>query len=181
VPRTVTGNAPSSVGVGALIDESSPPHAAIISPTANTRLVSLFKTKPPRVRGGTVVRPGRPPFLRRRTNRPAGRRPDSSPKGFTVAGQCRICTGLRSCVLNEKPPSRSGPNPETWPAYLLGFSGAQSTPSGPNSEALYTPSMRSRMARLLSAALVIAVGLIALRRSGSSEVPVSPGSWDPAD
>ena len=35
------------------------------------------------------------PVLRRCGRTPAGRRPDSSPKGFTVAGQRRIHTGLR--------------------------------------------------------------------------------------
>jgi hypothetical protein len=43
-------------------------------------------------------------------NRPDGRRPDSSPKGITVAGQCRIRTGLRSCVLLREGTAES---PET--------------------------------------------------------------------
>ena len=68
-------------------------------------------------RGGHPSSEGEP-------NRPDGRRPDSSPKGITVAGQCRIPTGLRSCVLAiEKPPRRPGPvsrAPPTLAVRLLG-------------------------------------------------------------
>ncbi|MEE8497964.1 MAG: hypothetical protein V3S62_05475 [Acidimicrobiia bacterium] len=41
--------------------------------------------------------------------------------------------------------------------------------------------MRSRMTRLLGAAILIAIGLLALRRAGSAETPVAPGSWEPAE
>jgi len=37
------------------------------------------------------------------------------------------------------------------------------------------------MTRLLSAALLVAVGVLLFRRTSSSEVPVVPGSWTPAD
>jgi len=43
-----------------------------------------------------------------------GRRPDSSPKGFTVAGQRRIRTGLRSCVLKSHRATR-----DPWPRHQL--------------------------------------------------------------
>jgi hypothetical protein len=38
----------------------------------------------------------------------------------------------------------------------------------------------SRITRLVSAAVVLLVGLIALKRAASdAEVPVAPGTWDP--
>ena len=49
-----------------------------------------------------MVRRGGHPSSEGVPNRLDGRRPDSSPKGFTVAGQRRIQTGLRSCVLTER-------------------------------------------------------------------------------
>jgi hypothetical protein len=42
--------------------------------------------------------------------------------------------------------------------------------------------MSSRITRLVSAAVVVLVGLFALKRAASdSEVPVVPGTWDPVD
>ena len=37
------------------------------------------------------------------------------------------------------------------------------------------------MTRLFGAAILIAVGLFALRRAGSTETPVATGSWEPAE
>lgn len=41
--------------------------------------------------------------------------------------------------------------------------------------------MRTRITRLLGAAFLIALGLLALRRSDPARVPVPPGTWEPAD
>ena len=41
--------------------------------------------------------------------------------------------------------------------------------------------MTSRTTRLVSAAVVLLMGLFALRRAANSEVPVAPGTWDPVE
>jgi hypothetical protein len=42
--------------------------------------------------------------------------------------------------------------------------------------------MSNRITRLVSAAVVVLVGLFALKRAAAdSEVPVAPGTWDPVD
>jgi len=41
--------------------------------------------------------------------------------------------------------------------------------------------MRIRLTRLLGAAVLIAIGVLALRRAGSAGTPVAPGSWEPAE
>ena len=42
--------------------------------------------------------------------------------------------------------------------------------------------MSNRITRIVSAAVVLLVGLVALKRATSdSEVPVAPGSWDPVE
>jgi hypothetical protein len=147
-------------------------------------------------------------------NRPDGRRPDSSPKGITVAGQCRIRTGLRSCVLlregtaespetrisskrhinppkvtslaSERSPGRAkrGRCPTQWLAAERSEVVASPVPDTADSSSLcreYTPLMRIRLTRLLGAAILIAIGVLALRRAGSAETPVAPGSWEPAE
>ena len=42
--------------------------------------------------------------------------------------------------------------------------------------------MNARITRLVSAAIVLLVGLVALKRAANdSEVPVAPGTWDPVE
>jgi hypothetical protein len=41
--------------------------------------------------------------------------------------------------------------------------------------------MQIRISRVLSALVVAAVGFMALRRTDRRDVPVAPGSWEPAD
>ena len=47
---------------------------------------------------------------------------------------------------------------------------------------LHSPVMDTRITRIVSAAVVLLVGILALKRAAAdSEVPVAPGTWNPVD
>ncbi len=68
----------------------------------------------------------------------------------------------------REPPSRPGAASRT-----------RESVASPHPGRIYTRRMRIRITRLLGAALLIALGVLALRRSTPAEVPVAPGTWDP--